>query len=182
MKLSVILPTIGRPTLQRAIDSIPEDPRVQVVLIGDGVPFARNGRFVSVTRYPRSGDAGYSARNLGLPAATGDWLAFMDDDDYFTPDGVRTILDYCEGCEDGRPAVFRMQRLSSNDSLWWVPKLQLGNQGQQQFVCRNTPGLPRWKTHYSADFDWMQEVEKLHGPSRFMDQTTVVMPVQQLGK
>jgi len=189
MKLSILIPTIGRDTLKRAVESISTSPEIQIVLVGDGeflgsflytAQVGENG-FTIIHRFPRSGDCGYSARNIGLPAATGEWLAFMDDDDYFTPEGVRTILEYCNSHHE-KPAVFKMQRLAFGDTLWHVPELRLANQGQQQFVCRNSPHLPRWQTHYSADFDWMKAVASSVGGVNFIDKVTVVCPKQNLGK
>jgi glycosyltransferase involved in cell wall biosynthesis len=179
--LSIIIATIGRASLERTLASIPEDPRVQIVLVYDGVqPNQRNGRFVTLSRYPRSGDAAYTCRNMALSAAAGDWLAFMDDDDYFTKDGVLTIVDYCS--REKRPAVFRMQRLQHGDTLWLSKDLTLGNQGQQQFVCPNRPDLPRWQTHYTADFNWMKKVSDLSGGVNFHDAVTVVCPRQNMGQ
>jgi len=185
--LSIILPTLGRDSLKRTLETIPSLPEVEVVLIGDGInetllPISQHHERVVVARHPRSGDCGYSARNLGLVAATGEWVTFIDDDDYYAPEGVNRILAYCQSARYGLPAVFKMMRMSFNDCLWHKPQLVLGNQGLQQFVCRNRPEHPRFGTFYTADFNFMQMVVCMAGECNFREELTVVMPMQHQGK
>jgi glycosyltransferase involved in cell wall biosynthesis len=187
--LSIIIPTIARPSLERTLQSIPDLPELEIVLIGDGVGShalaAHHARAATlmITREPRSFDCGYNPRNLGLVAAAGEWVTFIDDDDYYTADGVQRILDFCDRRvhERPRPAVFKMQRPGFNDHLWHSPNLEPGNQGLQQFVCPNTVALPRFLKHYSADFNFMQSVAWMHAGCEFLEQVTVVMPKQNLG-
>jgi glycosyltransferase involved in cell wall biosynthesis len=76
-----------------------EDVDAEVVLVDDGstepMP-GRSGRLgdprVRVLRSPeRRGVA--RARNLGIAAARGEWLAFLDDDDLWSPGKLRAQLD-----------------------------------------------------------------------------------------
>lgn len=90
---SVIIPSYNNgPTLARAIDSVLAQtyPAHEIIVIDDGstdgtaeVIQAYAGRVV-YHRQPNSGVA--AARNKGVAIATGDWLAFVDADDEFTPD------------------------------------------------------------------------------------------------
>ena len=46
-------------------------------------------------RYIRKENGGVSsARNRGLPEAAGEWIYFMDADDWLDPEGFKTILEY----------------------------------------------------------------------------------------
>ncbi|MCA8916585.1 MAG: glycosyltransferase family 2 protein [Planctomycetes bacterium] len=94
-RISVIIPTFNRATLvPRAVDSVlAQDWRpLELVLVDDGSTddtpeviaglagkvIAAGGEAVCL-RQSNAGDA--AARNAGLHAATGEWIAFADDDD-----------------------------------------------------------------------------------------------------
>ena len=73
---SIIIPHRGTPELlRRLLDSIPQRPDVQVIVIED----------------PEGSGGGY-ARNQALPQATGRWLLFADADDFYA-DGFLDVLD-----------------------------------------------------------------------------------------
>lgn len=97
MTVDVIIPTIGRPSLARAVQSVVEqsvDCRVIVVLDRpDQISVVRE----MLDAYPhklittggRSKAA--NARNLGLDAATAPVVAFLDDDDWWEPGRVERL-------------------------------------------------------------------------------------------
>ncbi len=76
---------------------------VEVILIDDGskIPYKNKYAWLHVIRQENGGAS--AARNTGLDAATGDYIAFIDADDMVSPNYVRTILkkikdeafDYC---------------------------------------------------------------------------------------
>jgi glycosyltransferase involved in cell wall biosynthesis len=80
--ISVILPTIGRPTLQRAIDSVhAQDTKEEVELLTElGAP-------------PFSIPNLCKSRNKMASKAKGEWLAFLDDDDYWLPNHLSVLSD-----------------------------------------------------------------------------------------
>ncbi len=95
-RFSVIVPVFnGARTIGRALDSIlaQTHPAHEVIVVDDGS--ADDTRSVvesygSRVRYLRQANQGVSvARNRGVAAATGDWLAFLDADDWFLPDRLR---------------------------------------------------------------------------------------------
>lgn len=110
---SVIIPAYNsETTLARAIDSVLAQsyPAQEIIVVDDGSTdgtFAVATHYASKLRYIRQDNAGVSsARNHGAQAASGDWLAFLDADDWYYPDRLRlhaewmqedTALDFLTG-------------------------------------------------------------------------------------
>jgi len=106
---SVIVPTIGRPTLlAQAVDSVLRQPvsDLECLVIVDGedrdvigeLPDDR--RIRTIPRSRRGGAA--AARNTGLEHARGKFVTFLDDDDRYTPARLEAGL---EGLERAPIAV-----------------------------------------------------------------------------
>ena len=102
--VSVLIRSTGRPELSDALASVCEQthPRIEVVLIdvqGRGeldpeMPCpGRSLRVVSQGRHLGRG----AAANLGLDSAQGDYLVFLDDDDWFFPEHVSLLLEAVMG-------------------------------------------------------------------------------------
>lgn len=101
--VSVIIPTAGRPQyLPRAVKSALADMRpgeVEVIVVPNGPdeswkeslkPYFDNP---SVRIIPIPEANANIARNTGLAAAKGEFVRFLDDDDYLIPDGARKQYD-----------------------------------------------------------------------------------------
>ncbi|MBZ0069291.1 MAG: glycosyltransferase family 2 protein [Thiobacillus sp.] len=93
---SVIIPAFNAAaTLARAIESVRTQswPAHEIIVVDDGsqdatAEIAR--QFGGNVRLIRQANAGVSvARNAGAAVATGDWLAFLDADDWYRPDRIR---------------------------------------------------------------------------------------------
>ncbi len=102
--VSVVVPTHNRAhTVLRAIDSILHQSysRVEVIVVNDGssdntivvLQEARDkdARVLPCNNERDKGPAG--ARNMGISMATGEYVAFLDDDDEYCPDKIRTQLE-----------------------------------------------------------------------------------------
>lgn len=98
--ISVIVPTRDRPdTLRQALASIralEADDVTFEILVGDNGSDPESRKVASdfgAIHIPVSGKGAAAARNAGLKAATGEFLAFLDDDDIWLPSHVRQHLE-----------------------------------------------------------------------------------------
>ena len=99
MLCSVIIPTIGRPTLNRAVDSVLAQNSIlsdfEVIVVNDsGVPLpdadwqsSDQVQIINTNRRERS-----VARNTGAAVAKGQYLHFLDDDDWLSPDAFTHLM------------------------------------------------------------------------------------------
>jgi glycosyltransferase involved in cell wall biosynthesis len=112
-RFSVIIPAYNsETTLARAIDSVLTQsyPAQEIIVVDDGSTdgtadvAARYGQKICYIRQENAGVS--SARNRGAQAACGNWLAFLDADDWYYPDRLRlhaewiqedTTLDFLTG-------------------------------------------------------------------------------------
>lgn len=95
-RISVIVRTIGHACLPRALESARTQtwPDIQIVLVAaaphvEAAPWAGDSRIHVVApgeplNRPR-------AANAGLDSASGDWLLFLDEDDWIEPQHVETL-------------------------------------------------------------------------------------------
>jgi glycosyltransferase involved in cell wall biosynthesis len=103
-RFSVIIPAYNSAaTLTRAVESVLAQswPAHEIIVIDDGsiddtLCVARGfGDRVRVIHQPNAGVS--TARNRGAEAATGDWLAFLDADDWYYPNRLRWHAEWIAG-------------------------------------------------------------------------------------
>jgi GT2 family glycosyltransferase/glycosyltransferase involved in cell wall biosynthesis len=103
--VSVIIPTCNRPReLLRALESVVSQtyPNLEIIIVNDGngdlkplLKRFQNRRPVKLVAHQQNRGAG-AARNTGLRAARGEYIAFLDDDDIYYPEHIRTLVDTLE--------------------------------------------------------------------------------------
>ncbi|MDV6295448.1 glycosyltransferase [Rhodococcus aetherivorans] len=95
-RVSVVIPTIGRPTLTRAVQSVlnqscPVEEIVVVADTGAPLPVSSNDQIVVLGVGPNAGPG--RCRQAGIDAARGTVIALLDDDDEWCADKLRRQLD-----------------------------------------------------------------------------------------
>ena len=109
--VSVLVPTYKRgDLLQRALDSILAQTykNIEIVVVDDNPPESEHrmrtaelmGQYIGTgkIRYVQTPGAtgGGAARNFGLKYCSGDYIAFLDDDDRYLPDKLETQLAFMQ--------------------------------------------------------------------------------------
>jgi glycosyltransferase involved in cell wall biosynthesis len=201
--ISVIIPTHNRPdTLTEALRSVALQTidlgRIEVIVVNDGGPdvtkqveAAAGNLAVGVhTLSPARGPA--VARNVGIDRAQGEHIAFLDDDDVYLPDHLRTLLEALE--EDDIEAAYANcvistvrvdpalplrggQRLLdlpfSSDLLSVCPHIAIHSPLFRTFRARRA----RFDTALAGLSDWDLQLQLVHDHGyrlRYVDEATVV--------
>lgn len=162
--ISVITPTIGRPSLRVMLEGLVPQLSAgdEVWVLGDG-PQPQAEQIVTslaspLVRYvecPWTGDYGNPQRNQAIGMATGSHLMFVDDDDRVMPGAIGRIKSWIARHPD-RPLMFKMQH--PRLVLWQKPVFQVGNVSGQMFICPKADGkVGAWTLRYEADFDFMSD-------------------------
>lgn len=101
-KISVIVPVYRvEPYLRKCLDSIVNQTyrELEIILVNDGSPdncgaicdeYAAQDERIRVIHKPNGGVS--SARNAGLAAAAGEWIGWVDPDDWIEPDFYEALL------------------------------------------------------------------------------------------
>jgi glycosyltransferase involved in cell wall biosynthesis len=124
-RISAVIPTYNRAALVcRAVESVlsQEGPPDELIVVDDGSTdgtaeaLARFGSRVRRIHRPNAGVA--AARNAGVLAAAGQWIALLDDDDVWLP-GHLARMRHAIAATDGAAALyFADARLSDAETLW----------------------------------------------------------------
>ena len=124
MSISYIIPTKGRDTLGRTLTSIERWNDDEIIVEVDNPP---------------SGRWGNDQRNSGMKRAKGDFLAFIDDDDYYT-EGHREIMEKAMKENPDKPHLFRIM-YPNGRVLWGKKEVEPGNMSTQMILVPNKPGM-----------------------------------------
>jgi glycosyltransferase involved in cell wall biosynthesis len=128
--ISFIIPTIGRDSLKRTLESIEEWKGDEVIVVED---------------IPPSKKWGNPQRNEGMEKATGDYLAFIDDDDYYVP-GHRLMMAQAIEENPEKPIIFKMM-YPDGATLWDTKEIVPGNIGTPMILVPNEKKM----LHYWED-------------------------------
>lgn len=157
--ISVIIPTLGRPSLARALRSVIDQGPHEVIVIADRAGDAAHARrvaehFVADTFLEcDSGEfgKGYEPREHGITQATGTHLAFLDDDDAMLPGALAAMRE--RACD--RPVIFRMAH-PAFPLIWAEPVVRWANVGTPMILVPNDPArLGEWKPDRQVEGVWV---------------------------
>ena len=206
--ISVIIPTYNRVALlRRAIDSvyaqesIGERFDVEVLVIDDGSTDTTPevARAYAGVRYirPSTNKGTSGARNIGLDAASGEYIAFLDDDDSWLPWKLRRQLQALEEYPEAS-AAYGQEVKRSDRAIWVWPDPQDAPTGWMHrsllTTCPvNTSSVMIRRSHLDRagrfdeslrcweDYDmWLRLA--LQGPFRFLPGPAVLYQVAASGR
>lgn len=167
--VTVIIPTKGRATLKRTLDSIPDT--IPVIVVADG-PQQNAQKMVAgrsnvlYLETPATNFYGNTQRDVGIEHAKSQRLLFMDDDDWFVPGAFDIIAEYQHL---DKPLIFQMRYSSEHPFagrvLWEAPELRISNVGGVMFSPLNTR-LAKWAdgVGYISDYQFIEATLELQGP------------------
>lgn len=163
--ISFIVPTIGRVTLARTLDSIEARPEDEVVIVGSVSALVAAGAMMNgrtgTYRFipcPPGRDWGHAERNFVTPLTRGKYLAHIDDDDWYAP-GTRALMQDVMDNTPGRPALFRM-RFPNGITLWQEPALRCGNMGTPCiFIPNEQQKLGTFGSFVGGDCHYMETMK-----------------------
>lgn len=128
-KISVVIPTRNRPALVlRAVMSVLSQTysSIEIVVVVDG-PDDETIRALKKITDPRlrilaleKNVGGSDARNAGSESATGDWIAFLDDDDEWLPEKLERQIEVALGLRNPFPVISCrfIARTPTSDFVW----------------------------------------------------------------
>ena len=130
-KVSVIIPTFNRvELLERAIQSVVSQTfqDYEIIVVQNGPTessksiadqFSQNGILIHYLYDPIQGGA--NARNKGVLAAKGDYVAFLDDDDEWLPQKLSEQVSFLEQSSDVSLVSCRALRIKEDGSVDVIP-------------------------------------------------------------
>lgn len=137
-KISIIVPVYKvEAYLRQCLDSILGQTyqNLQIILVDDGSPDgcsaicdeygAKDGR-IQVIHQPNGGVA--AARNAGLSTATGDWIGWVDADDWIDPDMFSCLLEHALSAGADVCICGRYEELPGSTGFFGMAKPSLLNQ------------------------------------------------------
>lgn len=126
MRLSVIIPLFNCETvIERCLESIDHVEDMEIIVIDDGSTdkgasvverYATSHPWVRVISKENGGAS--SARNIGIDNASGDYLMFVDADDYLIPGGLETLLTLAkrENADVLKYKILSTSKIASHDT------------------------------------------------------------------
>jgi hypothetical protein len=183
-RLSVVIPTTGRPSLGLLLNTIPDDHDIEVLLVGDthGDDFSEVIHLARVNCGSRWGirwiehDGGLHAwghpqRNRGIEEAQGEYIVFSQDDNVFSPDAFDAIRGAISDQPYERPLLFQVMTWQAG--IVWKHRglLKLGEIDADCIVVPNHPQrLGRWTSIYNGDWDFIKQTyDKWEGDVAWRD-------------
>lgn len=127
MRLSVIIPLYNcEAVIERCLESIDHIDGLEVIVVDDGSTdngaavvkaFAESHPFVRLISKVNGGAS--SARNVGIDNATGNYIMFVDADDYLVPGGLDQLLTLAEEehADVLKYLILRTSKVASKDTV-----------------------------------------------------------------
>lgn len=174
LRLSVIVATIGRPSLARALESVSPSPHDEIIVVSRQLevsPLAEaRGALFRHWDGPQIAGGAYE-RQHGIEQATGDYLIFLDDDDVMAPEGLEIVRAEAGKLEAPLPLLFRVQE--PGGFIWsQQPSLVYGEVTGSQFVPPNSKLVP-WPIDPCGDQPFIESVIGNWGGYKAVDRVII---------
>lgn len=145
--VSAVIPTRGRPGLvQRAVDSALAQTlaEIEVIVVIDGWDEATRAALSAIADERLSVIAlpvqvgGSEARNTGVRAARGEWIAFLDDDDEWLPQKLERQLEAARTSQARFPVIYSryIGRSEAGDTVMAARLPAQGEPVSEYLFCR----------------------------------------------
>ena len=143
---SIIIPVYNvEEWLERCLDSILCDSckDMELILVDDGSTDGsgricdRYARFYKNVRVLHKENGGLSsARNAGLEKASGEWISFIDSDDWVEKDSFRKVRDLIESLPEGQPDMikFGYKKIGGASEETVIPCVPEGLYGHEEVI------------------------------------------------
>ena len=140
--VTVITPTVGQPHLKRAIESVQQQtyPNIQHLVVGDGVDISwKLPKSIDFLRLPYNvGEGRFNGHRIYGACtylAKGDYICFLDDDNWFDDDHVASLMAVIER---GNTWACSLRKIIDTDG---------------EFVCNdNCESLGKWPSIFGNHF------------------------------
>jgi glycosyltransferase involved in cell wall biosynthesis len=176
-KFSIVTPTIMRITADRtmaSVDAQTSSDYEHIVVIDGAEPAELSAhaaeRWASPRRKfircgARHNDCGATCRNIAAHQATGDYILYLDDDDYYVPDAIETLVRLVG---DRGPEAMGVFPITMGGVRWLVlPPGECRTATCQIYHRRLINGevvaMPVNQRRYSEDSAWAGYLAKKHG-------------------
>ena len=167
IKVSVVIPVYNQEELViKCLDSIPKRDDIEIICVNDG---SIDNTLVNLKEYKKNiydklkiitykKNKGVSyARNQGLEASKGEYVIFIDSDDYLYPDAFNDIIDTYLKSQD----VIYYAMENNYDKVWYVNSENLTIRvGMFKFIRKEFIGDLRFEVgkQYAEDRDFTLEL------------------------
>lgn len=149
MEISVLIKTIGRPTLQNAINSAIREGFNNIVVVSDG--FEVNVSNAIYVKLPKQwGNYGSVAANVGVAFCNNNYIMLLDDDDELSI---------------GSGDIIRNKVISNTDIDIWIPGLLFNNglivcDGSSKDIKPGNVAVPIYKTKVLTEIPFRSTIPK----------------------
>ena len=185
IKLTVIIPVYNRPErVVKALDSIPARDDLEVIVVDDcstdnTMEVLKSYDRIPITILKNEVNSGPGiARNKGLDAARGEYITFLDSDDWLVTENIEFILNDFTPLKHFDIIWFNNKLLGG--SRWWANDIKAVFQGQ--FIKRSFIGDTRYNDkRWMEDQDFVREIKGKNPVSADCNLTIYIYDVRRGG-
>lgn len=172
-RITFIIPTIGRPTLQNTVNSIKNQSirDHNTIIVFDGIKPTlsdiKDGRFKMISIQKKGWlNCAANVRHEGIRLVKTKWIAFVDDDDTISETYIQTFLGELQLHPDVDIVIFRMIG-HERDNYNIIPdlethRLEYGNVGISFVMKKSIYDLYRFEASSMEDFSMLDKLQQ-HG-------------------